>query len=189
MKEVKLSFSVEVPVPPPEPEPTNASKEEVDALRATIAQLTKENKELRSKLHAMDKDNTKLKRKIEDDVELLAESRKKAKIEEDLKEKYHDGLDEADLGLTSLCKQLRQTEIERGETHHWFELSLKEKNTLRDETNVEIKQLELSLFNANTRANQERHLKEEVVRTSYVTPQIWNDKCQKAENATKCAQH
>lgn len=52
----------------------------------------------------MNRNNTKLKRKTEDDVELLIESRKKAKIEDDLKEKYQDGLSQADLGLTSLHK-------------------------------------------------------------------------------------
>lgn len=52
----------------------------------------------------MNRNNTKLKRKIEDDAELLTESRKKAKIEDDLKEKYLDGLSKADMGLTSLCK-------------------------------------------------------------------------------------
>ncbi|KAI5418204.1 hypothetical protein KIW84_042730 [Lathyrus oleraceus] len=107
VKEVKLPYSAEVLISPPEPEPIHASKKEINALRASIAQLTKENKELRSKLHAMDRDNTKLKRKSQDDAKLLAESWKKAKIEEDLKEKYQDGLSQDDLGLTSLRKQLK----------------------------------------------------------------------------------
>ncbi|KAI5435049.1 hypothetical protein KIW84_021761 [Lathyrus oleraceus] len=48
-------------------------------------------------------DNTKLKWESESDFEILAESRKKAKIEEYLKEKYQDGLSQADMGLASLC--------------------------------------------------------------------------------------
>ena len=57
---------------------------------------------MQSKLHALDRDHAKLKRKSEEDIELLSESRKKAKIEENLKEKYQDGLAQADMGLTSL---------------------------------------------------------------------------------------
>lgn len=172
VKEVKLPFNVEIIVPPPEPEPTQASKEEVGALRAMIAQLIKENEELRSKLHTMDKKNARLGRKREDDAELLVESRKRAQIKEDLKEKYQDCLIGADLGLTSLHKQLRQTEKECGEAHHWFELALKEKKALRDESEIEIQKLKLSLKNANTKVDQEHRLKEKVVRTSYVTLQI-----------------
>lgn len=87
------------------------------------------------------------------DVELLTESRKKAKIEEDLKEKYHNGLSQADLGLTSLCKQLKQIKKEREEAHCWFELAIKEKKIIRDETDVEIKKLKLSLHNSNTKVD------------------------------------
>lgn len=65
-----------------------ASKKEVDALKETIAQLTKENEDLRSKLHVLDRHHAKLKRKSEEDIELLSESQKKAKFEENLKEKY-----------------------------------------------------------------------------------------------------
>lgn len=121
----------------------------------------------------MDRDNTKLKKKSEDNDELLAESGKKAKIEEDLKEKYQDGLSQVYLGLTSLFKQLKQTEKEPGEAHHWFELDFKEKKISRNESDVEIEELKMSLHNANTRDDQERRLKEEVMRTSYVTPKIW----------------
>ncbi|KAI5444612.1 hypothetical protein KIW84_013033 [Lathyrus oleraceus] len=80
-KEVKIPYSVDVPIPPPEPKPVYASKEEVEALKATIMQLTKENENLRSKHHALDRDHAKLKRKSEEDLELLSESRKKAKFE------------------------------------------------------------------------------------------------------------
>ncbi|KAI5430408.1 hypothetical protein KIW84_034840 [Lathyrus oleraceus] len=63
-------------------------------------------------LHALDRDHAKLKKKSEEDLELLSESRKKAKLEEDLKEKYQEGLTQADMGLSSLRKQLKQTEKE-----------------------------------------------------------------------------
>ncbi|KAI5386470.1 hypothetical protein KIW84_072847 [Lathyrus oleraceus] len=106
-KEVKMPYSVDVPIPPLEPEPVHASKEEVNGLKATIAQLTKENEDLRSKLHALDRDHARLKKKSEEDLELLSESRKKDKIEENLKEKYQEGLAQADMGLSSLRKQLK----------------------------------------------------------------------------------
>lgn len=170
VKEVKLSYSAKVPVPSPEPKPIHASKEEVDALITTIAQLTKENEKLQSKLHAMDKDNTKLKRKSEDDVELLAKSMKKAKIKEYLNEKYRDGLSQADLELYSLCKQLKQTKKEHGEARHWFKLDIKEKKILRNENDVEIKELKFCLHNVKAKVDHECRLNEEVVQTSYVTP-------------------
>lgn len=119
----------------------------------------------------------------------MVESRKKAKVEEELREKYQDGLSWADLGLTSLCKQLRQTEKERGEAHHWFELALKQKGTLRRKFEVKIKKLKLSFKDANTKVDQELCLREEVVRTSYVTPQVWTNKCHEAKIVTEYAQH
>lgn len=139
-----MPYNVDVLIPPPEPEPVHASKEEVEALKATIAQLTQENEDLRSKLHALDRDHARLKRKSKEDLELLAESRKKAKIEEDLKEKYQERLDQAHIGLSSLRKQLKQTEKERGDNHHWFELAVKEKKALRDVTDMEIQDLKLA---------------------------------------------
>lgn len=61
---------------------------------------------------------------------------------------------------------------------------------MREECEVKIKKLKLSLKNVNTRIEQEcRRLREETVRISYVNPQVWNDKHQEAEIATKCAQH
>lgn len=115
-KEVKLPYNVDVQVPPLET--VYASKEEVDALKATIVQLTKENEDLRLNLHTLDRDHAKFKRKSEEDLELLSESRKKAKLEENLKEKYQDVLAQADMGLSSLRKQLKQAEKERGDNHH-----------------------------------------------------------------------
>ncbi|KAI5419832.1 hypothetical protein KIW84_043838 [Lathyrus oleraceus] len=71
-KEVKLPYSVDVQIPPPEPKTKYESKEEVGSLKAIIAQLTKENEDLLSKLHALDRDHAKLKRKSEEDIELLS---------------------------------------------------------------------------------------------------------------------
>ncbi|KAI5445603.1 hypothetical protein KIW84_013721 [Lathyrus oleraceus] len=141
-KEVKLSYSVDVPVPPPKPEP----------------------------LHALDRDHAKLKRKSEEDLELLSEIRKKDKLEEDLKEKCQEGLAQADMGLSFLRKQLKQTEKERGDNNHWFELAVKEKTTLRDASDLEIHDLKLSLRKANAKIEVERHLKVEAIMVSYVTP-------------------
>ncbi|KAI5389883.1 hypothetical protein KIW84_075261 [Lathyrus oleraceus] len=139
-KEVKMPYSVDVPIPSPEPEPVHASKEEVDALKATMAQLTKENEDLRSKLHALDKDHARLKRKSEEDLELLSESRKKAKIKEDLKEKYQEGLAQADMGLIPLVVKL---------TSYFYNTRAKQKIAMeRIEQNQTAMQKEMDLVRA-----------------------------------------
>ncbi|KAI5396947.1 hypothetical protein KIW84_062959 [Lathyrus oleraceus] len=56
-KEVKLPYNVDVHIAPLELEPVYAYKEEVDALKSNISQLTKENEDLRPKLHALDRDH------------------------------------------------------------------------------------------------------------------------------------
>lgn len=91
--------------------------------------------------------------------------------------------------MTSLCKQLKQTEKEHGDNHDWFELDVKEKKALIDQYDLEIQKLKISLRNANAKIEIERHLKEEAVRTSYVTPQVWRDKCYKAKLVTLSVEH
>ncbi|KAI5411504.1 hypothetical protein KIW84_056546 [Lathyrus oleraceus] len=86
-----------------------------------------------------------------------------AKIEENLKEKYQDDLAQANMGLTSLRKQLKQTEKECGDNHPWFDLVVKEKKALRYESDLEIQKLKLSLCNANAKVEVESRLKEEAV--------------------------
>lgn len=46
------------------------------------------------------------------------------------------------------------------------------KKALRDESDLEIQNLELSLREANAKVEVERHLKEEAIRVSYITPQV-----------------
>ncbi|KAI5402886.1 hypothetical protein KIW84_050472 [Lathyrus oleraceus] len=58
---------------------------------------------------------------------------------------------------------LKQTEKERGDNHHCFELAVKEKKSLRDESNIKIKKLKLSLRNANAKTERKRHLKKEAM--------------------------
>ncbi|KAI5441768.1 hypothetical protein KIW84_011001 [Lathyrus oleraceus] len=70
-------------------------------------------------------------------------------------------------------------EKERGDNHHWFELAVKEKKALRDESDRELHDLKLSLREASAKIEVERRLKEEAIRVSYVTPQIWREKCHK----------
>ncbi|KAI5420291.1 hypothetical protein KIW84_044176 [Lathyrus oleraceus] len=64
------------------------------------------------------------------------------------------------------------TEKEGGDNHCWFELVTREKKALRDEFDLEIQNLELSLCEANAKVEVERHLKEEAIRVSYITPQV-----------------
>ncbi|KAI5441800.1 hypothetical protein KIW84_011024 [Lathyrus oleraceus] len=128
-KKVKLPYSVDIQIPPPVPEPLYASKEEVDALKSTIAQLTKENEDLRSKLHALDRNHAKLKKRVK-----------------------------------KILSSYQKTENERGDNHCCFELVVKEKNVLRDESDLEIQKLKLSLREDNAKVEVERRLKEEAIR-------------------------
>lgn len=93
------------------------------------------------------------------------------------------------MGLSSLWKQLKLVEKERGDNHHWFELAVKEKKVLRDKSELEIHDLKTSLREANAKIEVERRLKEEAIRVSYVTPQISREKCHKVELATLSAEH
>ncbi|KAI5430338.1 hypothetical protein KIW84_034790 [Lathyrus oleraceus] len=158
-KEVKMPYSVDILIPPLEPEPVYASKEDVDALKAIITQLTKENENLQSKLHALDRDHAKLKRKSEEDLELFSESRKKEKLKEDLKEKYQDGLAQADMGMSSLRKQLKQAEKERvflavKLTSHFYNTRAKKKVAMeRIEQNQTAMQEEMAQANPGAHVN------------------------------------
>lgn len=58
---------------------------------------------------------------------------------------------------------------------------------MRDESNLEIQKLKLSLREANTKVEVECRLKEETIRVSYITPQVWREKCHKAELPTLSA--
>lgn len=78
---------------------------------------------------------------------------------------------------------------ERGDNHHWFELDVKEKKALRDESDLEIHDFKLSLHEDNAKIDVEHRLKEEEIRVSYVTPQIWREKCHKVEIAISSAEH
>ncbi|KAI5430900.1 hypothetical protein KIW84_035150 [Lathyrus oleraceus] len=60
------------------------------------------------------------------------------------------------MGLSSLRKPLKQTEKKQGDNHRWFELVAKEKKALRDESDLEIQNLELSLHEANAKTEKER---------------------------------
>ncbi|KAI5436872.1 hypothetical protein KIW84_023118 [Lathyrus oleraceus] len=84
---------------------------------------------------------------------------------------------------------LKQVEKERGDNHYWFELVVKEKKALRDKSDLEIHDLKLSLREANAKIEAEHRLKEEAIRVSYVTPQIWREKCPKVELSTLSAEH
>ncbi|KAI5434238.1 hypothetical protein KIW84_021199 [Lathyrus oleraceus] len=82
-----------------------------------------------------------------------------------------------------------QTEKERGDNHRLFELVVEEKNALRDESNLEIQKLNISLRDANAKVEVEHRLKEEATRVSYITPQVWRENCHKAELSTLSVKH
>ncbi|KAI5419245.1 hypothetical protein KIW84_043426 [Lathyrus oleraceus] len=94
-------------------------------------------------LHALDRDHARLKRKSEEDLELLEESRKKAKIEEDLKEKYQEGLAQADMGLSSLLSLVVKL------TSHFYNTQAKQKIAMeRIEQNQTAMQEEMAQVRA-----------------------------------------
>lgn len=103
---MKLPFSIEIPLKSNSPEPYPISLEEVEELRAMVARLGKEKEDLQSELYKEIGENMILKRKRNQRKELLEESRKKNKIEKDLKERVLECLDQADSGLGSLHDQL-----------------------------------------------------------------------------------
>lgn len=90
-----------------------------------IARLTKEDEELQSGINKAIGQNMVLKRKNDQERELLAESRKKTKIEQELKERVHECLIEADSGLGSLYEQLERARKEMQESKHWWTLATK----------------------------------------------------------------
>ncbi|KAI5430615.1 hypothetical protein KIW84_034995 [Lathyrus oleraceus] len=74
--------------------------------------------------------------------------------------------------LTPTIKEYgKLLEKERGDNHRWFELAVKEKKVLRDESDLEIQKLKLFLCEANAKVEVELCLKEEAIRVSYITPQ------------------
>ncbi|XP_050919755.1 uncharacterized protein LOC127137325 [Lathyrus oleraceus] len=106
IKVVKLPFSIEIPLKSTSPEPVPVSLEEVEELRAMVAKLGKEKEDLQSELYKETRENMILKRKSNQRKELLEESRKKNRIEQDLKERVLECLDQANSGLGSLHDQL-----------------------------------------------------------------------------------
>ena len=106
IKVVKLPFSIEIPLRSTSPEPIPVSLEEVEELRAMVAKLGKEKDDLQSELYKETGKNMILKRKSNQRKELLEESRKKNRIEQDLKERVLECLDQANSGLGSLHDQL-----------------------------------------------------------------------------------
>lgn len=80
-------FSIKIPLKSTSPEPVPVSLEEVEELRAMVAKLGKEKEDLQSELYKEIGENMTLKRKSNQRKELFEESRKKNKIEQDLKER------------------------------------------------------------------------------------------------------
>ncbi|KAI5384239.1 hypothetical protein KIW84_071301 [Lathyrus oleraceus] len=94
----------EIPLKSTSPEPVPVSLEEVEELRAMVAKLGKEKDDLQSELYKETRKNMILKRKSNQRKsnqmkELLEESRKKNRIEQDLKERVLECLDQVDSGL------------------------------------------------------------------------------------------
>ncbi|XP_050877860.1 uncharacterized protein LOC127081672 [Lathyrus oleraceus] len=145
IKVVKLPFSIEITLKSTSPEPVPDSLEEVEELRAMVAKLGKEKEDLQSELYKETGENMILKRKSNQMKELLEESRKKNRIEKDLKERVLECLDRADSGLGSHHDQLAKAKRDGQEWKHWWDLATKQKKEVREELEAQIQELKEKL--------------------------------------------
>ncbi|KAI5431299.1 hypothetical protein KIW84_035465 [Lathyrus oleraceus] len=170
IKVVKLPFSIETPLRSTSPEPVPVSLEEVEELQAMVAKLGKEKEDLQSELYKETGKNMILKRKSNQRKELLEESRKKNRIEQDLKERVLECLDQADSGLGSLRDELAKAKRDGQEWKRWWDLATKQKKEVREELEAQIQGLKEQLRSSEAEVVRERRLKEQVQRTSQICP-------------------
>ncbi|XP_050888901.1 uncharacterized protein LOC127094074 [Lathyrus oleraceus] len=71
------------------------------------------------------------------------------------------------------------------EKEKWWKLATKQKKEIRETLEAEIANLNASLFESKEREERERRSKESVMAATQVTPEMWNGKCQEAENANE----
>ncbi|KAI5419895.1 hypothetical protein KIW84_043882 [Lathyrus oleraceus] len=159
------------------PEPDLVSVEEVEELQAMLAKLGKEKEDLQSEFYKEIGENMILKRKSNQRKELFEEIRKKNRIEQYLKEKVLECLDQADNGLGSLHDQLAKAKRDGQKWKHWWDLATKQKNEVREELEAQIQELKEQLRSSEAEVVREKRLKEQAQRASQICPKSWEDKC------------
>ncbi|XP_050877288.1 uncharacterized protein LOC127081040 [Lathyrus oleraceus] len=153
------------------------SWEKVEKLRAMVARLGKENWDLQSELYKETGENMILNRKSNQRKELLKESRKKNRIEKDLKERVLECLDQADSGLGSLHDQLAKAKREGQKWKRLWDLATKQKKEVREELEAQIQELKEQLRSSKAEVVRENLLKERAQRASQICSKAWKEKC------------
>ncbi|KAI5438709.1 hypothetical protein KIW84_024437 [Lathyrus oleraceus] len=142
-----------------------------------VAKLGKEKEDLQSELYKETGENMILKRKSNQRKELLEESRKKNRIEQDLKERVLECLHQADNGLGSLHDELAKAKRDGQEWKRWWDLATKQKKEVREELETQIQELKEQLRSSESEVVRERHLKERAQRAFQICPKAWEEKC------------
>ncbi|KAI5428515.1 hypothetical protein KIW84_033483 [Lathyrus oleraceus] len=187
-QEIKLPFILNPPTQPPPPEPIPVSMEEVEALRATIARLGRENEELQTSFQQVSNERNEIKWELERKKAQLEATEEKVDKEERKRKKVKVGMEQADHCLETIKEQLRQVEKECQKNKRWWLRATEEKKEVREILEAKIHDLTISLHNAETQAEHERRLKERALEASRVTPTTWAEKCQEAKHAREVAQ-
>ncbi|KAI5441083.1 hypothetical protein KIW84_010516 [Lathyrus oleraceus] len=188
-QEIKLPFILDPPTQPPPPEPILVSMEKVEALRATIARLGRENEELQTSFQQVSNERNEIKWELERKKAQLEATEEKVNKEEHKRKKVKVGMEQADHCLETIKEQLRQVEKECQKNRRWWLRATEEKKEVREILEAKIQDLTISLHNAETQAEHERRLKERALEASRVTPTTWAEKCQEAKDAREVAQN
>lgn len=187
-QEIKLPFILDPPTQPSPPEPIPVSMEEVEALRATIARLGRENEELQTSFQQVSNERNEIKWELERKKAQLEATEEKVDKEEHKRKKVKVGMEQADHCLETIKEQLRQVEKECQKNKRWWLRATEEKKEVREILEAKIHDLTISLHNTETQAEHERRLKERALEASRVTPTTWAEKCQEAKDAREVAQ-
>ncbi|KAI5400524.1 hypothetical protein KIW84_065418 [Lathyrus oleraceus] len=114
---------------------------------------------------------------LEEVEELRAMSCKKNRIEQDVKERVLECLDQADSGLGSLHDELAKAKRDGQEWKRWWDLATKQKKEVREELEAQIQELKEQLQSSEAEVVRERRLKERAQRASQICPKAWEEKC------------
>ncbi|KAI5436411.1 hypothetical protein KIW84_022771 [Lathyrus oleraceus] len=109
-QEVKLSFILDPPIQPLPPESIPLSIKEVEALKATIERLGRENEELQISLQQVSNERNEMKWELERKKAQLEATEEKVDKEKHKRKKVKVGIEQADLCLEIIKEQLKQVE-------------------------------------------------------------------------------
>ncbi|XP_050909129.1 uncharacterized protein LOC127122897 [Lathyrus oleraceus] len=126
-QEINLPFILDPPTQPPPPKPIPVSMEEVEALRATIARLGRENEELQTSLQQVSNERNEIVWELERKKAHLEATEEKVDKEEHKRKKVKVGMEQADHCLETIKEQLRQVKKECQKNKRWWLRATEEK--------------------------------------------------------------